>query len=389
MGQVNTHIHTPYSFSAFDSIEQAVKYAHEEQIDALGISDFNTIEGFQEFDTVCRKYGIYPLFNIEFIAFSQSDKVNNIRWNDPKNPGIIYFCGKSLYNPIRLGHDSKNVLNSLWKGTQDHIWKVISKVNEHLHAMHVDLKLDYNQIRNEYAKNTVRERHVAKALYMAGVEKWIDPTELTEGFRKILNDPNFTADFSDSTFMQNEIRDRLLKTGKPAYVEENQEAFPSLDQLKALILEAQGIPCYPVLADDKAGLTECEKDVKVLADRLLELGICAVEFIPLRNSFDHLKNYVRHFHERNFCVTFGTEHNTPECIPLVPAARNGRPFDDELSKISYEGACILAAHQELHYQNQAGYVDETGACLVSGKSRKDFIRFGDEVIKKFNKTKAK
>lgn len=378
----NTHIHTPYSFSAFDSIDEAVRCARDEKIDVLGISDFNTLDGFQEFSLICEKYLVYPLYNIEFIAFSPDDKKENQRWNDPKNPGIIYFCGKALNYPTILSADSRNLLGSLWKGTQDHIWKVIHLVNEVLAKRGLDFTIDYNQIRTGYAKNTVRERHVAKALYISIVRKWITPEERLVRFRRMFDAQAYYADCSNSALMQNEIRNQLLKAGKPAFVEEKPEAFLSLPVLKGLIIEAGGIPCYPVLADEKSGLTEYERDVVKLADRLQDLGIHAVEFIPLRNGFDHLKNYVRHFRDRGFCITFGTEHNTPDRIPMVPSARGGHPFDEELLQVAYEGACILAAHQEQRRQNHTGFIDETGARVHTPNQLRDFIRIGDDAIKR-------
>jgi len=380
MDYVNAHIHSPYSFSAFDSIEQSVRLAKEENVVALGISDFNTLEGYSEFAEYCGKYRVYPLFNIEFIALSQEDQQKGNRWNDPKNPGIMYFCGKGLRYPTVLSNDSRNRLRALWKGSQDRMWKMIGSLNGYIHERGIDISLDYNYIRTHYAKNTVRERHIAKALYLAFTGKFNSTTELTEKFRRLFNDESFDGDFSDSASIQNEIRSRLLKAGKPAFIEEKPEAFLPFHTIKGIILEGGGIPCYPVLADDKAGLTEYEKDVFILADKLIEMGVFAVEFIPLRNSFNHLKNYVRHFHERGFCVTFGTEHNTPERLPLIPTTRGGRPFDDELMGIAYDGACIIAAHQEERRKNKPGFVNEYGTRIIPSHQIRKFIDYGAQVI---------
>jgi len=37
---VNAHMHTPYSFSAFDSVTQALDMAAEEEVKVVGINDF-------------------------------------------------------------------------------------------------------------------------------------------------------------------------------------------------------------------------------------------------------------------------------------------------------------------------------------------------------------
>ncbi|MBD3419860.1 MAG: PHP domain-containing protein [Chitinivibrionales bacterium] len=377
---VNTHIHTPYSFSAFSSVEEAIASAKDEDVRVLGISDFNTIEGHAEFSRECTRASIYPLFNIEFIAFSQEDKDNNRRWNDPKNPGVMYFCGKALNFPPSMSKDSRNELKSLWKGTQDHIWEVIARLSDYLEEALPEIDIDYIEVRNAFAKNTVRERHVAKALYHA-IEQAFTPPDRLCAYRRLFREDTFEADIFNEVAMQDHLRSRLLKAGKPAYVAEKNEAFLNVKKVMHIVLDAGGIPCYPVLADESAGLNECEKDVVALADALIRRRVFCVEFIPLRNGFDHLKSYVKHFLDRGFCVLFGTEHNTPQKIPVLPAARNGQPFDEELRRIAWEGACILAAHQERHNSKGNGFVDAKGNKLVDENKREEFVSYGNEMIR--------
>lgn len=384
MTNVNTHIHTPYSFSSFDSINQAVLMAKQQKISALGINDFNTTEGYAEFAAACEENGIYPLFNIEFISLNHEDKEKGLRWNDPINPGIIYLCGKGLNYPFMLSNDSKNMISSMWKGTQDRIWKMLGLLNDLMKSRNIDITLNYNQIRNLYAKNSVRERHVAKGLHLSILQKWPNPDDSITIFRHLFDDPSFTADPTDMVFMQNEIRNRLLKAGKKAYVDENYTAFLNPSQTRNIILEAGGIPCYPMLADDQSSNSDYEKDISSLAIKLHEMEIFAVEFLPYRTSFDLLKKCALFLYNQGFCVTFGTEHNTPELLSLVPTARNNVPFDSELSQIAYEGACIIAAHQAKHRLNRPGFVDNQGKRIYYGNQLKEFIRIGEETIRKTN-----
>ena len=65
---VNAHIHTPYSFSSFDSIDSIITAAQKENISVLGINDFNTVDGFDEWVEKCYNAGIFPLFNIDFCS---------------------------------------------------------------------------------------------------------------------------------------------------------------------------------------------------------------------------------------------------------------------------------------------------------------------------------
>ncbi|MFP4163829.1 MAG: PHP domain-containing protein [Chitinispirillaceae bacterium] len=384
--RANTHIHSPYSFSSFDSIEQMARLGSEQNMDILGINDFNTCKGYDEFRSACAEKGIYPLFNIEFITRDTATLEAGKRWNSGSHPGAMYLCGKALNYPVRFCENTRNLLASLWKGTQDHIWKIIHRLNDHLEHCGLETEFDYNRIRSEYAKSTVRERHLARALYQELLARFPHEKTLEERFRTLFRDSSYSADVNDATSVQSDIIKRLFSPGCPAYVKKNGWEI-SFDQAKKIILEAGGIPCYPFLADDKAGFTEMEKDPHRLAHQLLDRGIHAVEFISPRTSFEVLKEYVSVFEEHHFCILFGTEHNTPEILPLLPAARDGVPFDSRLQETFSRGVCILAAHQELQSQSLTGFVNDTGEKLVEENQIDEFRKTGEEAIRKTKKTR--
>ena len=52
---VNAHLHTPYSFSAFDTLTDALNRAVAENVKVVGINDFYTTAGYGEWDRECRK----------------------------------------------------------------------------------------------------------------------------------------------------------------------------------------------------------------------------------------------------------------------------------------------------------------------------------------------
>ena len=106
-----------------------------------------------------------------------------------------------------------------------------------------------------------------------------------------------------------------------------------------------------------------------------------MELIPGRNDFEHLKEFVTFFHDRGFIITFGTEHNTPELIPIKVSTRGGKALDEDLKRINFEGACILAAHEYLRAKEEEGYVDKNGKPRLSQKE--EFIELGNAVIEYF------
>ena len=91
--QVNGHFHTPYSFSAFSNINQIFEMAGKENVKVLGINDFYTTDGYEEFNYLANKFRIFPMFNIEFMALQKDLQADGITLNYPNNPGRTYFSG--------------------------------------------------------------------------------------------------------------------------------------------------------------------------------------------------------------------------------------------------------------------------------------------------------
>ena len=380
--EVNGHVHTPYSFSAFSDFLQLFGMAVEEKIYALGINDFFVADGYPEFYKNAIRYGIFPLFNIEFIGLLQDEQSRGIRVNDPNNPGRCYFSGKGLIHPFSLPKELDKKLHSVVNESQVQVRGMIEKANQWFDRLGAGITLDFLMIKKKYAKELVRERHIAKAIRIAVFEKVTDVAGRKDLFKLIYGGKGSNVDINDIPGLENEIRGNLLKAGGKAFVEENDKAFMSLDEVITIIVAAGGIPCYPVLLDDKNGIyTEYEADKEKLLSELTEKNIGCIELIPGRNDFNHLKDFVSFFNEKGFVITFGTEHNAPDMIPLTCDTRGNKALDYDLRRISYEGACVIAAHQYLRAKGMAGFVDDTGKPNLSKKGY--FAELGKAVIEKF------
>jgi hypothetical protein len=115
------------------------------------------------------------------------------------------------------------------------------------------------------------------------------------------------------------------------------------------------------LLDDPSGkCTEFEADAEILHRKLSSLGVGCIELIPGRNDLSILKKFVEFFNNEGFVILLGTEHNTPELTPLTVTARGTTPLDNSLRKISWEGSCVVAAHQYLRAHQRHGYVLSNG-----------------------------
>jgi hypothetical protein len=154
-----------------------------------------------------------------------------------------------------------------------------------------------------------------------------------------------------------------------------------------LILELGGIPCYPTLADGTWPICAYEDPPEKLVEVLLTNKVYCAEFIPIRNKPEMLERYVRVVRAAGLVITGGTEHNTPDLIPLEPTCIGGAPVPEAIREIFWEGACIVAAHQFLRLHGRCGYVDDAGELNPAFDDRErrieHFRRLGAAVIERY------
>jgi hypothetical protein len=382
--ETNGHIHTPYSFSAFSDMKTIFEMAVNEQISVLGINDFFVTDGYGAFEKGCVENSIFPLFNIEFIGLLKEQQAKGLRINDPNNPGRIYFSGKGLDLPFHTGWIQNRQLKKVIRESQVQMVAMINKLNRHIRTLNPSLSLSYEMIKNNYAHDLVRERHIAKALRVLASENYPDQGEQLNFLESLYGNKKSGTGLANPAALENEIRSNLLKSGGAAYIEEDENSFPELKKIIKIIHKAGGIPCYPVLLDDPSGrFTEFESDPEKLYASLKKLGIACIELIPGRNDASILKDFVEYFHGKDFIITFGTEHNTPEMIPLTVTTRGSVPLDESLKKIAWQGACIIAAHQYLRADGRQGYVLPDGT--NSADQKRELSILGQIVIEYFLK----
>ncbi|MDR1562759.1 MAG: hypothetical protein LBS54_06735 [Dysgonamonadaceae bacterium] len=377
---VNAHLHTPYSFSAFNSLTEALDKAKEENVKVAGINDFYTTDGYIEWRDEALKRGIYPMFNIEFISLQEDDLKAGIRVNDPNNPGRTYISGKGLKCPPVLPEPFATELLEVRNQSDIQTREMCGKLNQILDRNNAAFNLDYEYIRQTQTKGMVRERHLAKALRIATCEHFDGNSVAISTFlEKLFGGKKPKSEISNHAAIENEIRGNLLKSGGEAFVPETPEAFLPLEKVRRIIIAGGGIPTYPLLADDANGnFTDFEQDVETLAKTLIERKIFSVEFITTRNSIEILEKYAGYLFKNNFVVTFGSEHNTPAMEPVELFARGGAPLTPILREINYKSACIIAAHQELVRNRRHGYIDAEGNADILNID--GYIKSGHEAI---------
>ncbi len=376
---VNAHLHTPYSFSAFSDISQALDMAVVENVKVAGINDFYTTDGYSEWADKCVARRLFPLFNIEYISLNREDQAAGIKVNDPNNPGRTYLSGKGQAYPPKLDEPFASTLKSVREESNLQVRMMCEKLNKHLTEVGAKISLDFNQIKETLTKGMVRERHLAKALRQKIALLGLLPEDQKNYYSTVFGGKALKSDINNEAAVENEIRANLLKAGGAAFIPENPEAFLDMEEVCRIILNAGGIPTYPFLADDSKGnFTEFETPKEIVIEILKKRNICSVEFITSRNTLAVLEEYVGFFHHQGFVVTLGTEHNTPAMEPIELFAGNKTPLSKMLLDINYQGACVVAAHQYLFATEGIGYLDQQGRPdLVN---RASYVELGKALI---------
>ncbi len=360
---VNTHVHLPPNFSAFETADDAVRTAAAEGVRVMGASNFHDLRIYARFAEQARAAGIVPLFGIELISLDADLQVAGTKVNDPGNPGRVYLCGKGV-NPFVTPTDTALRLTAQARKTdEDRVRLMVSRLGECFAEAGLSTVITDGTIAEEVAERAdvpfdwvvLQERHVARA-FQEAVFLTTAPDNRAFLLARAFGGPTAVA-IEDPVAVQGEIRSRLMKAGRPAFVAESPV---SLANAYRLVLEMDGIPCYPTLADGVNPVCPWETPAEALAARVLARGIHAAELIPNRNSPAVVDEYVVAFRSAGIIVTAGTEHNTAERIPLEPRCSDGSLPSEAARDIFWEGTCVIAAHQHLRSQGRPGFVDRNG-----------------------------
>jgi len=390
---VNSHIHLPPNFSAFDSVGEPVAMAALEGLGLIGLSNYYDYRVYADVARHACDHGIFVLQGTEIIALDEQLRHDGTRLNDPGNPGKVYVCGKAMRRVDGLPQEGRRLLDRIRDADARRMDEMTQKMGAVLREMGFESGLTASVIREQiaHAANVpleavvLQERHLAKAFQRDIFGRLDTDEERTAAAQKLLC-ADAPVDSGDEVALQNAMRSAFMKAGRAAFV---QEEFVSVEEARALVLSAGGIPCYPVLADGTKPITEFEADPVTLAIRLKDLGFHAVEFIPNRNTPQVLNEYVAALRSRGMIVLAGTEHNTTEKIAMTPVCAGGVPIPPGVQRIFDEGTCVAVAHQALDMP----YITQRGELPVSVDELEQHINrlatAGAEYLMEYHDKKAR
>ncbi|MGC3954524.1 MAG: hypothetical protein QM804_09775 [Propionicimonas sp.] len=380
---VNTHVHFPPNFSAFATVDDAIEVAIAEGVAAIGISNFYDQQVYARFAEQAAAAGIVALFGLEFITLDPELEAAGTLVNDPANPGRVYFCGKGI-SPFREKPAQAAATAAAIRADNDaRAEAMIAQLAAHFASHGLDTGLTAASVAADVAARTgvpvewvsLQERHIARAFQEALAALPLE--ERAAVLSSAYGSPS-GVDLDDPVALQGELRSRLLKVGTPGYVAEVPLSFADA---YGYVLAMGGIPTFPILADGAKSLSPFEYPAAALAQKLLERGVYAAELIPLRNKSVLVDEYVRDLTAAGIIVMGGTEHNTADRIPYLPACVDG-PVSEAARTAFWQATCVVAAHQHLVAAGEPGYVDATGALVGDDPAarRAELIALGARLI---------
>ena len=368
---INMHCHTFYSFNAYGFSPTALAWlAKRNGFKALGIVDFNVLEGVEEFLTTCEAIGVRGSAGLETRVYIPEFATREI--NSPGEPGVCYHMGIG-FTSSQAPAASAQILGDMRLLAEQRERKIVELLNRHLEQVKIDYDRDVLPLT---PGGNATERHILVAFIQAAARCFPDPTQF---WSKKLGLPleQVAAQLEDEPRFQNLVRARLMKQGGVGYLQPGRNTFPSLEDVNQLVVACGALPCAAWLDGTSAG----EQAIEELLELQISKGVVAFNIIPERNwnisdpevrtiKIQKLYKVVELAQKLDLPLNIGTEMNSfgqkladdlnaPELIPLRESFLAGAYF--------IYGHTIMQRVLELGYQSEWAK-----AYLLTRRKRNDF-----------------
>jgi hypothetical protein len=338
---VNMHCHTFFSFNGYGYSPTALAWLGKRRgFAAMGIVDFDVLDGVDEFLNACELVGLRGSAGIETRVFVPEFATREI--NSPGEPGICYQMGIGFTTGRAVGRAAET-LADLRQRAADRNRGMLGRINAHLVPVTVDYERDVLPLT---PKGNATERHMLTAYIAAAERAYPDRAERVRFWAEKLDmEPSQTgALIDDVPSFKNVVRAKLMKRGGVGYVEASPASFPTVDEYHEMIVLCGALPCFAWLDGISAG----ERAIEELLTLMIGKGAVAVNVIPDRNwniedpdarrvKVQNLYTFVHLAQALDLPVNVGTEMNkyglklvddfdAPELAPLRRAFLDGAYF---------------------------------------------------------------
>lgn len=370
----NLHCHSFFSYNGYGLSPTALVWkALQNNFYALGLVDFDVLDGVEEFLTSCNLCKIKGCAGFETRIFVPQFAKHEI--NSPGEPGISYHIGMGF---ITQNVKKINVMNKLKKIAQNRIQIMIERVNNYLSPLTINYEKEVLPLT---PAGNPTERHLCTAYYEKSKQQFPDEKEFVHFWsEKIkISEADIEKIITNPVEFQNLLRAKLMKAGGPGYVLAKVENFPTLIEVNEFILANGAIPTFAWLDGTSSG----EQNIEELLNIMIASGVYAVNIIPDRNwniknpeqkqiKLKNLDNFISLARELFLPIFIGTELNAP-----------GQKFVDNLDtpelkpyyQLFLDGAHIAYAHTILEKTAGMGFTSYWSRnYFASNKERYEFFK---------------
>lgn len=370
----NLHCHSFFSYNGYGLSPTALVWnALKNNFYAIGLVDFDVLDGVEEFLESCEKAHIRCSAGFETRVFIPQFAKYQI--NSPGEVGIAYHIGMGF---ISQKAKKQETLTKLKLVAQNRIRNIIALVNDYLKTVTIDYEKDVLPL-TPSANPT--ERHLCLAYFEKSKNVYSSEDDFINFWSDKLNIPTseLLKSINNPVDFQNLIRAKLMKLGGPGYVVPKPENFPTLNEVNQFILANGGIPTFAWLD----GMSDGEQKIDELLPLMIASGVYAVNIIPDRNwnienpelkkkKLQNLQKFIMLSKELYLPIFIGTELNAP-----------GQKFVDNLEtpelqpyyQLFLDGVHIAYAHTVLQKTKGMGYTSPWSLSYFSNpKERYEFFR---------------
>jgi len=332
---LNMHCHTFFSFNAYGHSPTSLAWLAKRQgYEALGIVDFDVLDGVDEFMTACDVAGVRGTAGIETRVYLPEYATREL--SSPGEPGVTYHMGAG-FTTGAVPQAVQGSLTWLRERARERNLGVMKRVNAYLDPVTIDYERDVLPLT---PAGSATERHMLVA-YMAMAEHTVpDPARFwAEKLNMDLG--QIQAIVNDAPKLQNLMRAKLMKRGGVGYVQPGLDSFPTVDEFHALIMACGALPCAAWLD----GTTSGEATAREFIEFWVARGAVILNIVPDRNwnipdpemrriKVQKLHEIVALAEEYALPLNIGTEMNTygnklvddlaaPELAPVRQAFLDG------------------------------------------------------------------
>jgi hypothetical protein len=343
---VNMHCHTFFSYNGYGYSPTALAWLGAERgFQAMGIVDFDVLDGADEFLYACDRVGLRGSVGMETRVFVPEFASREI--NSPGEPGVCYQMGIGFTGRRAAGRAAE-ILADLRARAEHRNRGLMARVNAHLSPVTIDYERDVLPLT---PAGNATERHILSA-YVAAAEARYPAREERVRFwagrlstaDEPLTPAQVEATIDDTPAFKNVVRARLMKRGGVGYVQPGPDTFPGVDQFHEMVVLLGALPCFTWLD----GTSEGERAIDELLSLMVAKGAAAVNIVPDRNwnipdpevkrvKVHNLYQIVRLAQELDLPLNVGTEMNkaglklvddfdAPELVPVRQAFLDGALF---------------------------------------------------------------